>query len=458
MGYRQVNTRTDLITLPAVVLDEKIFVVDESSVYKYIGGGSSDLNNWIYTANDDGYVYRGELPIAVGFDMQSRRPLNRKEFAKTLEDLKTIPNCYEGIEVKVRADGNKKYMWNGQDQTDLNNWKLVANPAAPPSIVDLGYTPSPTNGTVTNTDGTDATIPLVDSTNAGLMKPSDKDKLDNITPGSLGCIDEDIEATIDVGGIDSGDIIPDGMCLTAFVKELIAPLILPTVKVINSASIAGVTPGTVEIGSTISIQLTATYNRGLIESKNGAPDVPLTGPTTATSWSGGGISPTGLVNTQAIPGANFWVAEMDFSVGTDLYYDSNGDEAHNLDAQRGPGGELVASADILGSYRYWHTSGSIPVGSAAVRALPDTGFFPIGSFDIVIPAFTKPVAFYIPATHGTVKIIYLESFNLDVTGDFAEVAMNVDDASGTAANYSRFETSIPGIGYDEVATYRVTIT
>ena len=457
MGYRTVQTRTDLITLPTVILDEKVLVEDEASIYKYIGGGSSDLNNWEYTANDDGYVYKGELPIGVGFDMQSRRPLNRKEFAKTLEDLKTIPNCYEGIEVKVRADGNKKYMWNGLDQTDLNNWKLVANPAAPPSIVDLGYTPDPAKGTVTNTDGIDAELPLANTTNAGLLSPGDKGKLDNIIPGHLGCVTKDIKATIDVGGIDTGDLVVDGTCLTDFVEQLISPLILPTIKVINSANVGGVVPTKMEIGSAYSQQLAYSYNRGLIESKDGHVDVPLTGAATGATWTGTGIDANGLINTIIMPNGNSWVAEVAYALGTDLYYDSNGDSASNLNSQRGPGSSLAATAVITGNYHYWFTTGSIPTTSAGVRALTGKGFYPKGSFDIVIPAFTKPVAFYLPVPHGNVTINYLESFNLDVTGDFAEIAMNVNDANGSAVAYKRFETNIPGVGYDEIATYRVTI-
>lgn len=43
--------------------------------------------------------------------------------------------------------------------------------------VDLGYTASPTNGIVTNTKGSGATIPLADVTNAGLLTPSGHSKL-----------------------------------------------------------------------------------------------------------------------------------------------------------------------------------------------------------------------------------------------------------------------------------------
>jgi hypothetical protein len=48
---------------------------------------------------------------------------------------------------------------------------------------NLDYTASTTNGIVTSSTGTDATIPLV-STNAGLMSPSDKTKLDGVATGA----------------------------------------------------------------------------------------------------------------------------------------------------------------------------------------------------------------------------------------------------------------------------------
>ena len=60
------------------------------------------------------------------------------------------------------------YRWNGatfdkiQEQESLD---VVVTGAA------LGYTAAPNQGTVTNTVGTDATIPLADATNAGLMPP-----------------------------------------------------------------------------------------------------------------------------------------------------------------------------------------------------------------------------------------------------------------------------------------------
>jgi len=50
--------------------------------------------------------------------------------------------------------------------------------------VGLGYTPATTTGTVTNSAGTDATIPAATTTNAGLLTGADKTKLDGIETGA----------------------------------------------------------------------------------------------------------------------------------------------------------------------------------------------------------------------------------------------------------------------------------
>lgn len=51
--------------------------------------------------------------------------------------------------------------------------------STPAENIDLGYTASPFNGVVTNTVGNNATIPVVNDTNAGLMTPSQKQALEN---------------------------------------------------------------------------------------------------------------------------------------------------------------------------------------------------------------------------------------------------------------------------------------
>ena len=60
---------------------------------------------------------------------------------------------------------------------------------------DLGYTPSPTNGTVTSSTGSGATIPLADGTNAGLFTPAEKTKLSGIASGAEVNVNADWNAT-----------------------------------------------------------------------------------------------------------------------------------------------------------------------------------------------------------------------------------------------------------------------
>jgi hypothetical protein len=53
-------------------------------------------------------------------------------------------------------------------------------PAGGGGTTDLSYTASPTNGVVTSSTGTDATIPLADGTNAGLLSPTEKSAISDI--------------------------------------------------------------------------------------------------------------------------------------------------------------------------------------------------------------------------------------------------------------------------------------
>ena len=57
---------------------------------------------------------------------------------------------------------------------------------------NLGYTPSPTNGTVTSSTGSSATLPLADATNAGLLKPTKYTVLENTSGTNTG--DQDLSS------------------------------------------------------------------------------------------------------------------------------------------------------------------------------------------------------------------------------------------------------------------------
>jgi len=76
----------------------------------------------------------------------------------------------------------------------------ITRGAASGGSTNLSYTASPTQGLVNSDTGTDATIPLADGTNAGLITPAEKTKLGNTTGTNTG--DQDLsvkENTITAG-------------------------------------------------------------------------------------------------------------------------------------------------------------------------------------------------------------------------------------------------------------------
>lgn len=80
-----------------------------------------------------------------------------------------------------------------------NNASVVANTAKVTNVTtNLGYTASPTDGTVTSSDGTDATVTLADGTNAGLLAPADFTKLGNQSGTNTG---DEAVASLTVAGI-----------------------------------------------------------------------------------------------------------------------------------------------------------------------------------------------------------------------------------------------------------------
>lgn len=70
--------------------------------------------------------------------------------------------------------------WTAKQLSDY----ITARLGAYLTVVNLGYTASPSDGTITNSAGTGATIPAVDNSNAGLMLPAQKTKLDGIENGA----------------------------------------------------------------------------------------------------------------------------------------------------------------------------------------------------------------------------------------------------------------------------------
>lgn len=265
----------------------------------------------------------------------------------------------------------------------------------------------------------------------------------------------DVIANVAAGAIDVGETVTSGTSLQEFVEQLLTDTFPPTMS-INYATCGGVTTSTLEVGTLYTTTLTASYYPGNIDSKDASPDIDLTGAATTATFSGPGVT-VDAVSMNIALGTNVWNLVQDYDAGTGSYYDSDSVESFIFDGFRVAGSDSDNSNTITGKYRYWYSAGTIPTTSAGVRALPDFGFFPVNTFDIAIPTGVQPISFYVPDTVGAITVFLVES-NADVTLTFTQTSMNVNDANATPVGYTRWDTTIPGIGYAQDTTYRITIT
>ena len=93
--------------------------------------------------------------------------------------------------------------------------KIKVSQLTSSGTTDLTYTASPTNGIVNSSTGTDATLPLADSTNAGLFTPAEKTKLSGIQAGAEVNVNPDWNATSGDAFIQNKPTIPSAVTQTS---------------------------------------------------------------------------------------------------------------------------------------------------------------------------------------------------------------------------------------------------
>jgi len=90
----------------------------------------------------------------------------------TLNDYTTAEKTKLGKYPSTATNG-KILQGNGTNYLEIDT---------PTGTTNLGYIPAPTDGTVTSSTGSSATIPLADGTNAGLLTAAEKTKIANSVP------------------------------------------------------------------------------------------------------------------------------------------------------------------------------------------------------------------------------------------------------------------------------------
>jgi len=97
-----------------------------------------------------------------------------------IQNLSTAPSTPSAGQIYYDIEDANIYMWDGSAWIDLTSQGSGST--------NLGYTASPTNGVVTSSTGTSATIPLATGINAGLLAPGDFTQLSNFADGDKGDI------------------------------------------------------------------------------------------------------------------------------------------------------------------------------------------------------------------------------------------------------------------------------
>lgn len=287
-----------------------------------------------------------------------------------------------------------------------------------------------------------------------------------------------IEVSVDTGNFLAGITTVADLRDKSFSKILDQMLFVTNAtSVARSGSYASVSPptGTVEYGTTITWSTTASFNPGAITNGDGSPGPNLVGDanqyvfTNPDGTIAAAIPATGNTQAYVAPAYKIAVESISMSVnisydaGTGVYTDSGGNPTTVLDAQRVAGSLVIGiSATFTGrAYGFWDAT-AFPTNSAGVRAATNKMFLSsgaTGTFNITIPAGQKEVWFSVP-TGKSIQVLYVESSNADVSGEFAADPFLVTNGGGTgdAVAYETWKSTIPGTGYPSDATYKVTIS
>lgn len=173
---RYLGSYTNAAGNDAEVTTAKSSVIDAGDIYfdstnailRYFDGSSwhpaaaTQVLNTSSLGNVGDVDYTSAPQTGDYFRRNASNQWERRSVAQVKSDLNLPANAASDISANAAAISA-----NDTDITNINTSlgnKLEA--------VNLGYTPASTQGTVTNDAGNDATIPVVDSTNAGLMTPT----------------------------------------------------------------------------------------------------------------------------------------------------------------------------------------------------------------------------------------------------------------------------------------------
>lgn len=270
-----------------------------------------------------------------------------------------------------------------------------------------------------------------------------------------------------------------GKTPTQLIETLFFPTILAYITSNAYTSYSGQTSGTVEVGTSITQGFTVILNKGNINNGDTTSAGPVIGdlssvsiilPDTSTDYVNN--SPTGTTDIPTISpyiitqGTNTWTIIVTNNVGTTTYTDNKGGTAtissiENAKADTTRDNVTLSMTGVYKRFHYVGTENNSPTTSTGVRALTNSllSTSNTGTWDVNIGsgASNAEFSFYVP-TGKTHSVIDLGNLNLDITNDFIESAITVNDANGVGVNYKKYTRFAGALGYTNPTTFRITIS
>lgn len=282
--------------------------------------------------------------------------------------------------------------------------------------------------------------------------------------GGGGETTSNVTASLDVGAINAGDVVPAGSTLQSFVTQLLSDTFYPTF-VNPSAVINTSISSVVESGFTSDIVLTLNFDRGRIN-----------GDLVGGIWNSGALQDfrageateyiieaenLGLTNTktilgyQVVDGANTWDGSVTHLEGVQPF-DSDGNPFNSPY----PAGTILASGTVTGQRKCFYGVSNPASSSADIRSLSNSFLNPVAgsSFTVNIPAGATNVVIAYPATVQNISSIkYVEGLNAEVKEAFSQTTLSVEGANGYIAISYKVYVYTPVEPFGDPATYNVVI-
>jgi hypothetical protein len=240
-------------------------------------------------------------------------------------------------------------------------------------------------------------------------------------------------------------------------------------------TLSGVSSQTIEVGTSLSPSLSASFNQGEIRNGDGSVAGTLVGsaqsyvfrdPSDTTIPQGGGDA----TNQRAAPsyklgfGTYTWDVTVSYAAGTTLYYDNlsvgqpGATPDTNLSSQTGSGSTSDNSSTVTTRFRYFRytgNQGTFPTSSSSIRSL--TSAFLNGSneasFNFTVNSGTQ--AFCVITKSGKTVTAFDPNTNDTLTATTTSVTVN--DNGGDAQIYEAHEFYLGFTGFPDTTTFQITI-